>query len=59
MTETKDPRAEKELQPWETPGLRNIDLTDEEVAALRASDDPMALLFEMKPELAGGNRAGK
>lgn len=49
MAETREPDVK---QPWETPELRNIPLTDEEVAKLRASDDPMALLLEMKPELA-------
>lgn len=53
MSQVTDQNGEKAREPWTTPTLRSIDLTADEVAALRESDDPMALLFEMKPELKG------
>lgn len=49
MSEINDPANKK--KPWTKPELKKIKLTDDEVAALRASDDPMALLMKLKPEL--------
>ena len=52
-----DQSAPKE--PWETPGLRKIDLTEGEIEQLRASDDPMSLLLKLRAEIAGkGEPAG-
>ena len=42
-------------KPWTAPTLRNYELTEDEIAKLRTAKDPMALLFEMKPELKEGN----
>jgi hypothetical protein len=36
---------------WTKPELRKIELSDDEIAALRGAEDPMALLLKMKPEL--------
>lgn len=52
MGDTPGLDAEKGTEFWEKPELRKIDLTDEEVEQLRASDDPMALLLKLKPELS-------
>jgi hypothetical protein len=45
----------KGLKPWKTPRLRKVELTEDEVARLRAAEDPMALVVEMRPELNRGN----
>lgn len=45
----------KGLKPWKTPRLRKLELTEDEVARLRAAEDPMALVVEMRPELNRGN----
>jgi len=55
MSEIRDPAANKELKPWEKPMLTSIDLTEDELSKLRASDDPMALLLKLKPELGQGS----
>lgn len=57
MGGARGPDGSKKRKPWTSPVHRNIDLTDEEAAALRASDDPLGLLFELKLEL--GRKAGK
>lgn len=44
------------LKPWTKPELRRFKLTEEEIAALRAADDPMTLLLEMKPAIEARNR---
>ena len=41
--------------PWTKPEIRRIELTPDEIAALRQADDPMALFLKMKR----GGRAGK
>ena len=51
VNEAPESKGKKELKPWTKPQLRKIPLTDNEVAQLRASDDPMALLLKIKPEL--------
>jgi hypothetical protein len=51
MSETPETAADKSLKPWKKPMVTQIDLTDEELSKLRASNDPMALLLKMKPEL--------
>lgn len=38
-------------KPWKSPALRTFDLTDDERAQLRASEDPMALLFKIRPDI--------
>jgi len=51
MSESRDLAANKEPKPWEKPMLTKIHLTEDELSKLRASDDPMALLFKLRPEL--------
>lgn len=46
---------DKPLKPWKAPTLRKFELTEDELAKLRASEDPMALLLNMKPELKAGS----
>lgn len=46
-----DQAGGKPLKPWKAPVLEKYDLTEDELAKLRASDDPMALLLTMRPEL--------
>jgi hypothetical protein len=50
-----DPPAGSDLgkarKPWKKPELRRVKLEDDEVAALRQSDDPVALLRRMWPGL--------
>ncbi len=41
-------------KPWVTPSVRSIELTEEERKQLKASDDAMALLLKMNPELKPG-----
>lgn len=53
MSRPANQDSEEAREPWATPMLRGIDLTADEIAQLRESDDPMALLFKMKPELKG------
>jgi hypothetical protein len=59
MNETPDSEAKQELKPWTKPVLRRIPLTDDELAQLRASEDPMALLLKIKRELSAEDRQGK
>ena len=42
-------------KPWKTPALRTIDLTEDERAQLRQSDDPVALLSRLRPDLKPGS----
>lgn len=50
-----DPETDQEpkrLKAWKPPTVRKLcELNEDEVARLRAAQDPIALLFEMKPEL--------
>lgn len=40
------------LRAWKPPTLRKLgELTTDEIAKLEGADDPIALLFEMRPEL--------
>jgi len=41
-------------KPWKTPVLRKFELTEDEVARLRASGDPMALLLKIRPHIKAG-----
>ena len=59
MSEIRDPAANNELKPWGKPMLTRIDLTEDELSKLRASDDPMALLLKLKPELGPKNGASR
>jgi len=59
MSETSSTAADKGLKPWEKPMVSQIDLTEGELSQLRASEDPMALLFEMKPELGAKHKSGQ
>ena len=36
---------------WKSPSLRTIKLTEDEIAELRASDDPMTLLPKIRPDI--------
>ena len=44
-------------KPWKAPELRKFDLTQDEVARLRASEDPMSLLLEMRQGIKSGSWA--
>lgn len=55
MDREADQGPGKGRKPWKTPRLRKLELTEDEIARLRAAEDPMALLVEMKPELNRGN----
>lgn len=48
----RDPEHEpnKQLKRWETPAVRKYDLSEYELAQLRTSEDPAALLLKMKPK---------
>ena len=46
-------------KPWTKPELRRYKLTEEEIAALRAADDPMILLLKMKPAIEARNPTTK
>lgn len=51
-----DPKADqgpgKRLNAWKAPTLRKLGhLDNDELANVQAAADPIALLFEMKPEL--------
>lgn len=59
MNETTGPGAKEGLEPWEKPELRKYDLTEDEVAQLRASDDPMGLLLKLRPEIARKGEAAR
>lgn len=59
MSETPDYAADKGLKPWEKPMVTQIDLTEDELSKLRASEDPMALLLKMKPELGPKDKSGQ
>jgi len=59
MNETRDLDQKKARKPWTKPVLRRFKLTEEETEALRASDDPEALLAKMRPEIEARSRAGK
>jgi hypothetical protein len=39
---------------WTKPELRSIEVTGEELAAVRASGDPVVELIKLKPELTRG-----
>jgi hypothetical protein len=56
MSETPDTAADKGLKPWEKPVVTQVDLTEDELGKLRVSEDPMALLLKMKPELGSKDR---
>lgn len=57
MGGARGPDGSRKPKPWTTLVLGKIDLTDEEAAALRATDDPLGPLFELKLEL--GRKVGK
>ena len=59
MSEIRDPAAQKELKSWEKPIVTRIDLTDDELAQLRGSNDPIALLLKLKPELGPKDQPGQ
>lgn len=44
-------------KPWTTPTLRKIELTEEERGQLKASDEPMAHLLEIRRNLESGRQA--
>lgn len=46
-----DEKLKPEKQSWSKPTLRKYELTEEELAEIRESDDPMAKLKTVKPEL--------
>lgn len=48
MGDGKRSDTAKARKPWAKPVLQRIELSEEERAALRASDNPMALLLKMK-----------
>lgn len=48
-----DPGSKKVQKAWEKPEIRRGKLTEEELAALRQSDDPEGLLRKMWPDLKG------
>ena len=50
-----DRKPDKHLKPWNTPALRKFELTEDDLAQLRASDDPMALLLKIRPDIKAGN----
>ena len=52
MSSPADEDRQDGRKPWAAPTLRRIKLSDEELAELRAADDPMDHLLKMKPELA-------
>ena len=58
ISETSSTAAGKGLKPWEKPMVSQIDLTEDELSRLRASEDPMASLFETKPELGSIDKPG-
>lgn len=41
-------------KPWTAPTLRKIELSEEERAQLKASDDPIAELLKMRRNLGSG-----
>ena len=41
-------------KPWKTPAIRKFDLTEDDRALLRASEDPMSLLLEIRPDIKSG-----
>lgn len=45
--ESSNSSSEKERKIWEKPELRRLKLSDDEIEALRQSDDPAALLKEL------------
>jgi hypothetical protein len=51
MSRPADEEAPMGRKPWTKPKFEKIPTTEEERAALLASDDPMALLRKLKPEL--------
>ena len=48
MNEGKGSEAAKARKRWTKPVIQRFELSDEEQAALRASDDPVALLLKLK-----------
>lgn len=38
-------------KPWKTPTLRKFELTEDECSQLRASDDPIAQLLKIRPNI--------
>ena len=42
-------------KPWKTPALQEFDLTEDERSQLQASEDPMALLSKIRPDIKAGN----
>lgn len=42
-------------KPWKPPALREFSLTEDERAQLRASEDPMALLLKIRPDIKAGS----
>jgi hypothetical protein len=59
MGEIGGPEGKPALKPWTKPVLKKIELTEEEAAALRSSDDPMSLLRKLWPKLGVRKPAGK
>ena len=59
MSETPDTATNKGLKSWEKPMVTQIGLSEDELGKLRASDDPMALLLKMKPELGPKDQPGR
>lgn len=43
-------------KPWTRPELRKIEYNDDEIAALRGAEDPIALLLRLTPELNGNEQ---
>lgn len=55
MDRGTDQKPAKGSKPWATPSLRTIRLTQDERDQLEESDDPMALLLKLRPELTRGD----
>ncbi len=55
MTQDSNRPAAKGLKPWSTPTVRKIDLSEDEIARLKASDDPKATLLKMTSKDAKPN----
>jgi hypothetical protein len=51
MSSPADEDMQDGRKPWAAPMLRRIKLSEEELAELKAADDPMDRLLKLKPEL--------
>lgn len=51
------PDSKKVRKPWKKPEVRRVNLTEEETAALRRSDDPQETLRKMWPEVKRRDQA--